>query len=256
MCFSLNKPSSTSLWLDLEFCPVQSQEPTLGGHPRNSDVTWDVTALLSSILSCNRMLVYQHQAAKPEFRARWNEVGGRERTCVGEDITCILFFWAQWNCRGSESFFFQPMPWWWREGSIIRAHGRALPKEREREREKVAQSSDSLLPHSHTNELTKSQPLTAQVGEMNTSSAPLAISDTGTSECPLQKNLHRGTSEVDSNLKLESNFWTAILAHSKPCGGEEACNSGVRREMESNLYFPAQCYMISGSLRLFIYRMG
>ena len=45
MCISLNKPSFTLLWLALEFFPVQSQEPTLGGRPRDSPKTWDVTIL-------------------------------------------------------------------------------------------------------------------------------------------------------------------------------------------------------------------
>ena len=76
---------------------------------------------------------------------------------------------------------------------------------RERERS-CSVMSDPLQPHSPTNELTKSQAFTAQVGEMNTSPAPLAISDTGTSECPPQRNIHRGTSEVVSILELENNF--------------------------------------------------
>lgn len=42
---SLNKPSFTLL--TLEFSPALSQEPTLGGLPRDSDMTWDVI-----ILSC------------------------------------------------------------------------------------------------------------------------------------------------------------------------------------------------------------
>ena len=42
---SLNKPSFTLL--NLEFSPALSQEPTLGGLPRDSDMTWDMI-----ILSC------------------------------------------------------------------------------------------------------------------------------------------------------------------------------------------------------------
>ena len=45
VCISLNKPSFTLLWLALEFFPVWSQEPTLGGYPRDLDVTCDVTIL-------------------------------------------------------------------------------------------------------------------------------------------------------------------------------------------------------------------
>ena len=47
---SLNKPSFTLLWRALEFFPVCSQEPTLGGCPRDSEVTWDVTISSHPIL--------------------------------------------------------------------------------------------------------------------------------------------------------------------------------------------------------------
>ena len=42
---SLNKLSFTLLWLTLEFFPGQSQESTLGDHPRGSDVTRDMSIL-------------------------------------------------------------------------------------------------------------------------------------------------------------------------------------------------------------------
>ena len=48
--FSLNKPIFTLPWLALEFFPAQKQEPILGGCPRDSDVTWDVTILLHPTL--------------------------------------------------------------------------------------------------------------------------------------------------------------------------------------------------------------
>ena len=35
---SLNKPSFTLLWLTLEFFPMQSQQPTIGNHPMDSDI--------------------------------------------------------------------------------------------------------------------------------------------------------------------------------------------------------------------------
>ena len=40
---SLNIPPCTLLWLSLEFCPMGGQETTLGGHPRDFRVAWDVT---------------------------------------------------------------------------------------------------------------------------------------------------------------------------------------------------------------------
>jgi len=43
----LNLSSFTLLWLALEFFPVQSQEITLGGHPRDLLENWDVTILSS-----------------------------------------------------------------------------------------------------------------------------------------------------------------------------------------------------------------
>ena len=48
---SLNKPCFTLLWLTLEFFPAWSQYPMLGGHPRDSNVTWNVT-----IFSCLSLL--------------------------------------------------------------------------------------------------------------------------------------------------------------------------------------------------------
>ena len=42
VCF-LPEPSFTWPRLALEFLPARSQDPTLGGHPRDSAVTWDVT---------------------------------------------------------------------------------------------------------------------------------------------------------------------------------------------------------------------
>ena len=44
VCISLNKPF-TLLWLALEFFPAWSQELTLGGSPRDSPETWNVTIL-------------------------------------------------------------------------------------------------------------------------------------------------------------------------------------------------------------------
>ena len=43
----LNLSSLTLLWLALEFFPAQSQEITLGGHPRDLLENWDVTILSS-----------------------------------------------------------------------------------------------------------------------------------------------------------------------------------------------------------------
>ena len=42
-CVSSVSKTFTSLWLALGLSPVRSQEPTLGSHPRVSDMTWNVT---------------------------------------------------------------------------------------------------------------------------------------------------------------------------------------------------------------------
>ena len=45
LCFSLNKPSFTLLWLALESFPVRSQEHTLGSRPRDLTETCVMTIL-------------------------------------------------------------------------------------------------------------------------------------------------------------------------------------------------------------------
>ena len=60
-CTSLNKLAFTSLWLTLEFFPMQSQGPSPGGL-RDSPETWDMTILLRPIfpttLSWNKLGIF------------------------------------------------------------------------------------------------------------------------------------------------------------------------------------------------------
>lgn len=50
---SLSKSSFTLIQLTLEFVPAQSQETTLGRRPRDSDMAWDLTILLTYSLFSN-----------------------------------------------------------------------------------------------------------------------------------------------------------------------------------------------------------